>query len=178
MNISLPITNTDQKNTILTILRAFFASVAISLCASIAIPLPFSPVPLVIQNTLVLMIAYKWGHRFALAALSFWVLQGVLGAPVFALGKSGFWHLLGPSGGYIAGYFLAACVTSHLRRKSAFLAYLSGNMAIYLTGWAVLSLYLGVSQAFMLGVLPFIGIDLIKTLAASYLLPTLVSQKG
>lgn len=171
MNISFPIhTLTKQNNQVITLLKAFFASVVIALCASIAIPLPFSPVPLIIQNTLVLMMAHRFGSRFTLTALAFWVMQGMLGAPVFAMGKSGLAHLLGPSGGYIIGYFVAATIVGINRNRSPFYALCLGNLVIYACGWAVLATYVGMMPAFIVGVMPFIAIDGAKNMIASSLL--------
>ena len=88
------------------------ASIAVG--AFIAIPLPFSPVPIVLQNFFILLIALVLGPRMGTASVALYLLVGALGLPVFAGGKGGFAHFFGPTGGYLAGFLLSAWITGAL----------------------------------------------------------------
>ena len=112
-------TNTDMKGiyrlspvyrTVLIALGA--ASIAVG--AFIAIPLPLSPVPIVLQNFFILLIALVLGPRMGTASVALYLLLGALGLPVFAGGKGGLAHFFGPTGGYLAGFLLSAWVTGVL----------------------------------------------------------------
>lgn len=147
------------------------ASCFLGLIAPLAISLPFTPVPIVLQaQTILCMGALLGPQRGALAVLGF-LVQGALGLPVFAGGSSGIVHLFGPTGGYLMGYLFGALVSGYLfaraRKKKAtskalFLSMAAGNGVIYLLGWLQLSYFLGMKQAFLLGILPFIAADLLK----------------
>ena len=146
-------------------------SVLIALCAPISIKFPFTPVPIALAGHLCLALGVILGrNRGALAVLAF-LLQGVIGLPVFALGDSGLLHLLGPRGGYLIGYAAAAYVTGYLiekmRERTAykiFLALAIGNGIIYLLGIPQLSLFIGLKSAILLGMIPFLLVDALKLL--------------
>jgi len=117
-------TNTDMKGiyrlspvyrTVLIALGA--ASIAVG--AFIAIPLPLSPVPIVLQNFFILLIALVLGPRMGTASVALYLLLGALGLPVFAGGKGGLAHFFGPTGGYLAGFLLSAWVTGVLAAGSS-----------------------------------------------------------
>ena len=95
-------------------LRCMLCSLLISIAAPLAIPLPFCPVPIVLQVQLCLFFAAIYGAREGLCIVLLFLLQGALGAPVFAGGTSGFIFLLGPHGGYLIGYALGAFCTGKI----------------------------------------------------------------
>lgn len=145
-------------------------SVLIALAAPISIPLPFTPVPIALQPSLILMLSILLGgKRTALAIIAF-LLQGALGLPVFATCTAGLAALLGCNGGYFLGYIIAAWVTGFLHRsnsiKNILWAMSVGNAVIFLFGAIWLSFFIGGAQAIILGVLPFIFGDIIKLLIA------------
>lgn len=156
------------------VLAVIGGSLLISLLARVSIPLPFSPVPITLQPHACLFLGALLGSRKgALAVLAF-LFQGLIGLPVGALGKCGLSWLIGPTGGYLAGYVLGAFATGYLveRTKNAtprmtILAMTTGNLIIYAFGVLHLSNYLGLQGAIVYGVLPFLIGDLIK-LALTY----------
>ncbi|MBS3904104.1 MAG: biotin transporter BioY [Simkania sp.] len=157
------------------------ASLLISLCAPIAIPLPFTPVPLAIQAQVCLFFGVLLGSkRIALAVMGF-LLQGACGLPVFAKGATGLAYLFGPTGGYLLGYLLGAFITGYLVEKktgertmrSVFLAMAAGNLVIFVLGWLQLSRFIGMNSAVILGVLPFLLGDFLKLCFAGRFLKTL-----
>ncbi|MEW5783918.1 MAG: biotin transporter BioY [Bacillota bacterium] len=159
----------------LAIIALFTALIAI--LAQLAIPLPFSPVPVTGQLVGVLLAGILLGRRDGLLAVSAYLLLGAAGAPVFALGRGGLFTLLGPTGGYLWGFLPAVYFTGRIQEGENVPGLLRTGAAvalglgwIYLCGAAQLSLVMGFSarQALLAGVVPFIPVDLLKAgLAAS-----------
>src|ERR1700736_4125969 len=86
------------------------ASVFVALCARVTVPLPFTPVPLTLQNFGVLLVGLTLGSRCGFAALALYLVEGAVGMPVFnPAGKGGVAQLLGATGGFLLAYpFVAA----------------------------------------------------------------------
>src|SRR5882724_9027937 len=84
-------------------------SVLIAIAAQIAIPLPFTPVPLTMQPLAVLFIGIVLGAGRGAAAATLYLLEGIGGLPVFAQGHGGALWLAGPTAGYLCSYPAAAC---------------------------------------------------------------------
>ncbi len=82
--------------------------------AFIAIPLPLSPVPIVLQNFFILLMALVLGPKMGTASVALYLLIGALGLPVFAGGKGGLAHFFGPTGGYLVGFLFSAWITGTL----------------------------------------------------------------
>ncbi|WP_322801905.1 biotin transporter BioY [Thermoflexus sp.] len=154
-----------------------------ALMARIAIPLPFTPVPITGQTLAVLLTGAALGSRRGALSMAAYVLEGSLGLPVFAGGAAGLKRLTGPTGGYLVGFIAAAFVTGWLAERGwdrrpllAALAMLIGNAVIYLFGlpWLAMFLggFLGPKGALALGLLPFIPGDLLKLFLATLLLPS------
>jgi biotin transport system substrate-specific component len=100
----------------------FAASLFVAICAHIAIPLWFTPVPLTFQTFAVLLIGLTLGSRKGLAALVLYLAEGAAGLPVFnPHGPGGVFQLLGPTGGYLMSYPFAAFLAGYAteRRHSA-----------------------------------------------------------
>ena len=148
----------------------------VSALAQVAVPLPFTPVPLTGQTLGVLLSGIVLGRNRAALAMALYLALGAAGAPVFAGGKLG---LGGPTTGYLLAFPLAAALTGWLAERgwdrkplTAGLAMLTGSLAIFALGAGWLSVSVGgLKQAMILGVLPFVPGDLVKTALASGLLP-------
>ena len=151
------------------------ASLCIALCAPIAIPLPFTPVPLTVQTSLMLLFAALLGPRKAFAAVSLFLLQGLIGLPVFAYGKAGLSVLLGPTGGYLMSYLVVAPLTGWFAGKGKektplclFSSMAIGNLVVLFFGTAWLCQFTGsMGSAFLLGFVPFILGDLLKLIVSA-----------
>ena len=148
-------------------------AVALAVLSNVLIPLPFTPVPISLATFGVLAAAGTLGPVRAGAGAAFFLLGGIAGIPWFA-GEGMGWSF--PTFGYIVGYVLAAVVVGALVRRRTdgralplMGAMLVGSSIIYLTGapWLMLSLGVGVSEAFQMGVLPFLIGDALKSLAAA-----------
>ncbi|MFY1110880.1 MAG: biotin transporter BioY [Methanosarcinaceae archaeon] len=161
--------------------KMVFASLFAAMTAAgayIRIPLFISPVPVTLQTLFVFlagsMLKSKWGTLCMLV----YALLGIAGMPVFTGGASGPGVILGPTGGYIIGFILAAFVIGYLSEKSGKTDYLSnalyigiGLVIVYAMGVAQLALVgkLDLLQAITLGVLPFIPGDLLKLAVAAHI---------
>jgi len=152
-------------------------SALMGLGAQIVVPLPFSPVPVTGQTFAVLLVAASLG-RLGIASVLLYIVEGAVGLPVFAGGAFGVARLVGPTGGYLAGFVLAAlvlawCVDRGFDRRigTALLAMLAAEVAIYACGVLWLARFpLGV-PLLDAGLYPFIPGDLLKLVAAGLALP-------
>ena len=156
------------------------ASLLIALAAQIAIPVPFTPVPLTMQPIAVLLVGVVLGANRGAAAAAAYLLEGMSGLPVFAQGHGGAAWLLGPTAGYLWSYPAAAWIagwfSEHGWGNKRVRAIASMSMAmgvIYIGGWSWLAWMLGPRAAFVAGVAPFLLADLIKVALAAALLPNL-----
>jgi biotin transport system substrate-specific component len=154
------------------------ASIFIALCAQIAIPVPFSPVPITGQTLAVLLTGILLGRKRAGAAILAYLAEGTAGLPVFAGGASGPQHLIGPTGGYLFGFILAAWVCGYLAERGwdrsfwlALLTMIAGKTIIYTCGLLWLSNWVGFHHVLVLGLYPFIPGMLIKIVLATVMLP-------
>ena len=154
-------------------------SLLIALSAQIAVPLPFSPVPVTGQTLAVLLVGALLGSRRGSLAVLVYIAQGMAGLPVFAGGAAGPARLLGPTGGYLVGFVAAAYLVGLLaergwdRRVSTTAAAMAlGNVVIYAVGALWLAVFVaGLVPALTAGVMPFIPGDLVKIAIAALLLP-------
>lgn len=151
----------------------------VAVASQIALPLPFTPVPLSLATFAVLLTGASLGPIRAGLSLGIYVLAGVTGVPVFADFTTGFGF---PSFGYVIGYFAAAVLVGSLASRAAdrnvfhmFATATLGTTVIYLVGapYLALALDLGAGDTFLLGIAPFLIGDLVKALAAALLLPSI-----
>ncbi|MCS7285641.1 MAG: biotin transporter BioY [Anaerolineae bacterium] len=154
-------------------------SIFVALAARIAIPLPFTPVPITGQTLAVLLVGAVLGSKRGALSMLLYLLEGAAGLPVFAGGTGSLHRLLGPTGGYLFGFVAAAFVTGWLAERqwdrrfwSNFLAMLIGNIVIYLFGLPWLARFVGVERVLPLGLYPFIPGDLVKLVIATLSLPS------
>jgi biotin transport system substrate-specific component len=155
------------------------ASLLIALSAQLTIRLPFSPVPFTGQTLAILLVSATLGSWRGTLAVGAYILQGLIGLPVFANGGAGIGHLLGPTGGYLLGFVAMAWVVGKLaergrdrERAKAWLAFLFGEIVLYIIGLIWLSTFVGIQNAITLGLLPFIPGDILKIILAGQILPT------
>jgi biotin transporter BioY len=149
----------------------------LAVSAQLAIPLPFSPIPVTAQTLVVLMQAALLGKERGTAAVGLYLLQGLSGIPVFAGGRAGLSVLLGPTGGYLVGFLAAAYLVGALIEKgwdrgpgTAFAAMAAGNVILYACGLLWLTPFVGPTLVLPLGLYPFIMGDLVKLILAVVLL--------
>lgn len=142
----------------------------VTLAAQFAIPLPGTPVPMTLQPLAVLLVGGWLGSRLGAATMVLYIALGVAGLPVFTptVPLVGMARLLGPTGGYLLAYPIAAFATGALagdgkRWARVVLAVLAGLALIHLGGLAQLWIITGnVAMAARFGTLPFLLGDLLK----------------
>lgn len=157
------------------ILCALFAALC-AILSQIFIPLPFTPVMINLATVAVFIAGGLLGTKAAAASMGVYLLLGLVGIPVFSGFSSGPGVLLGPTGGYIAGYITAAAVTGALSKNSVTLwryclAMLTGALTCYALGtvWYMYITQLSLGSALILCVLPFLPGDALKILLSAYL---------
>lgn len=165
-----------------------FVTVLTAAAAQVSVPLPFTDVPFTFQPMVVLLGGLALGSRLGLASQILYLAAGVVGLPVFAASVTlppGLLRLLGPTGGYLMSYPIAAFVVGYLAERgfdrrylTAFLAMLAGLTVVYASGALWLGFFVGrpavgLATALALGVYPFVVADLMKLLVAASILPGL-----
>ncbi len=154
------------------VLAVALGTAVVAAAAQVSVPLPFGPVPMTLSPLAVLLVGGILGPRGGVAAVAAYVALGAVGLPVYALGLAGPAILLGPTGGYLLAFPVAAGVTGWLAQKGgiglALLAAAAGGVVIHLGGWAQLALITGDPElAFRVGTLPFLPGDVLKVALAA-----------
>ena len=156
------------------------ASAFVAVCAHVALPLYFTPVPLTLQPFAVLLLGLLLSPRLAAVSLVAYLGEGALGLPVFApgiMGASGLAHLFGPTAGYLLAYPVVAMLISfHYRRSrrgflSALVSAGLGSLLILFIGalWLALLTHAPARVVLAQAVLPFLPGDALKVVAAASL---------
>jgi biotin transport system substrate-specific component len=156
------------------------ASLFVALCARVTVPLPFTPVPLTLQNFGVLAVGLLLGSRRGFAALALYLVEGAFGLPVFsqAILGSGITHLLGPTGGFLMAYPLVAFVagyvyeqkSEHTSRRFGWAAVsaVAAEVVLFAGGLSWLAVLThSVSLALRYGLYWFVFAEVIKVLMAA-----------
>jgi len=155
-------------------------SLLIALSAQVAIPLPWTPVPITGQTFAVLLTGALLGPRLGALAMLAYLIEGASGLPFFAAGGSGLQRLLfSPTSGYLLSYPGAALVVGLLAERgwdrrflTAAAAMALGSLVILLGGWAWLARFVSPAAAFQAGVAPFLIGDVVKIALAAAVLPS------
>src|ERR1039458_8132233 len=154
------------------------ASLFVALCARVTVPLPFTPVPLTLQNFGVLAVGLLLGSRRGFAALSLYLIEGAFGMPVFSpsiLGV-GISQILGPTGGFLMAYplvaFVAGWIYEHTAQRFgwAALSAMAAEVVLFAGGISWLAVLThSVSLAIRYGLYWFVFAEVIKVLMAAAL---------
>jgi biotin transport system substrate-specific component len=147
-----------------------------ALASRVAIPVPWSPVPLTGQTFALPLLVGLLGTRGAVASLVLYLAEGAAGLPVFAPLAAG--GMFGPTGGYLLAFPFAAAVTGWLFDRGLVRSYsgrvvaiAAGTLVVFASGAGWLAHFVGVSAALGLGVTPFLIGDGLKTLLAAAVVP-------
>ena len=176
---------------LIQIASVIFVTVLTAAAAQISFPLPFTQVPFTFQPMVVLLGGLVLGSRLGCASQVLYLMAGLIGLPVFAASATlppGPLRLLGPTGGYLMAYPLAAFVTGYLAERgfdkrylTSVAAMVAGLFVVYAIGllWLAFlartvsgSAAIGFSAALMTGAVPFLLPDLIKIAAAAGIVPS------
>jgi len=156
--------------------------------AQVSVPLPFTPVPFTLQPMIVLLGGAVLGARLGMSAQVLYLLAGIAGLPVFAASAvlpQGALRLLGPTGGFLWSYPLAAFVAGALAERGFDRRYLTSVIAmacglavVFACGVTWLALFarpaaIGLDAALRTGFYPFVPADIFKVLIAAAIMPGL-----
>ncbi|MEN8143375.1 MAG: biotin transporter BioY [Gemmatimonadota bacterium] len=160
------ISGTSDSEVLRRIVAVFLFAVLTAIAARIAVPIAALPVPLTLQVVAVLLSGYLLGSRLGFSSQIVYLTLGAVGFPVFVAG-GGAAYLLGPTGGYLAAFPVAAALAGlgHRRhwRLPARLAMLALAVAlIHVMGIAWLQLVTGTTVSFASHVAPFVVGDFLK----------------
>lgn len=153
-------------------------SLAVAVCAHIALPLTFTPVPLTLQPFAVLLLGLLFPPGLAFATMAAYLIEGVAGLPVFtpgALAASGVAHLIGPTGGYLLAYPFAVAWMSKMWRshKRSFvwgmISTAIGDLLILLLGalWLNQLTHSSFEAILQQAVIPFLPGEALKIIVAA-----------
>ncbi len=144
----------------------------LSLSSKVKLYLPYSPVPITLQ-TLVVFLGVAFLREKAVISQIIWIILALLGLPLFSQG-GGFLYLFSPTWGYILGFLVSSLFllkVLFLRRSVCWymLCFFSANIIIYVFGIVGLisTLRISFSEAFIMGILPFVYGDFLKIILAS-----------
>lgn len=171
MHLTLPVARLAQAREALAVV-GFTALMA----ASARFEIPFIPVPFTLQTLVVVLSGWFLGRR-ALASQGLYLGLGVAGLPVFAQGKVGLATLVGPTGGYLVGFLVAAGLIGWFSDRGADrnlftrVAFTAAAQALILSlGFAYLATQVGTTTAWTVGVLPFLAGEAVKLFVAQCVL--------
>jgi len=181
MEITKSVTN--QK-----LLKIFFAIVigSIVLTISSKIKIPFYPVPMTMQTFVVLFLGIAFGSKIALATISLYLLEGILGMPVFSNSPEkgvGLVYFTGPTMGYLIGFLFAAFISGYINLNTKLYLVLFKLIltvsVIYILGILWLGILIGWDKPiFELGAKPFLLAELFKILILSLLAKKIIKIRN
>jgi biotin transport system substrate-specific component len=151
------------------------ASLFVAFCAQVTLPLPFTPVPLTLQNFGVLLVGLALGRRGGFAALVLYLVEGAVGMPVFnPAGRGGVAQLFGPTGGYLLAYPFVAALAGWIMERGrktfarAAVAGLLAEVVLFAAGISWLAVVThSFAQAVRFGLYWFVFAEVIKVMSAA-----------
>ena len=162
--------NSQSKLLIKSLFIIFFGSIILAISSKIKIP--FYPVPMTMQTFVVMFLGISFGYKIALATVTLYLLEGILGLPVFSNSPErgvGLAYFTGPTMGYLLGFLTASFLASLIKKDDnyflIFLKLIFSVSTIYLFGILWLGTVIGWDKPiFELGVMPFLLAELFKIL--------------
>lgn len=153
------------------------ASLFVAVCARVTLPLPFTPVPLTLQNFAVLLVGLTLGSKRGFAAMALYLIEGASGMPVFnPVGPGGVAQLLGPTGGFLLAYPFVALLAGWIMEQGrktfarAATAAVLAEIVLFSGGLAWLAVLThSLAQAARYGLYWFVFAEIIKIMAAAAL---------
>jgi biotin transport system substrate-specific component len=170
------------------LIKSIFAVVlgSILLTISAKVKIPFYPVPMTMQTFVVLLLGLSFGYKIGLSAVGLYLLEGIVGLPVFSNSPErgiGLVYFTGPTMGYLIGFLSACYLTSFVKLNDNFLMIFAkltlAVSTIYLFGIMWLGTLIGWDKPiFSLGVAPFLLAEAFKILLLSLLVKKLIKLKS
>jgi biotin transport system substrate-specific component len=170
----------EKSSLVSQALLAVVGSMIVAVAAHISVPM--LPVPMTLQTMAVLAIGATFGARLGAATLALYAVEGAAGMPVFSPIADGYPGLMGPTGGYIIGFILAAGLVGYLVERGwgrnvgkLFLACIAGAAVLYVPGLLWLGSFVGAEKVFEYGLNPFIMGDTVKAAVVALGVPAVWS---
>ena len=168
--------NLTQSKIIKSLLAIILGSIALTISAKIKIP--FYPVPMTMQTFIVLFLGISLGYKIGLASVGLYLLEGIMGLPVFSNSPEkgiGLLYFTGPTMGYLVGFLTACYLASKIKSDDNFLVVLSklllATSTIYIMGLLWLGILIGWDKPiFALGAKPFLLAEIFKILILTILI--------
>ena len=180
----------NTRSSAVRVAAMLFVTALTAAAAQVSVPLPFTEVPFTFQPMVVLLGGLALGSRPALGSQVLYLMAGIAGLPVFAASATlppGALRLIGPTGGYLMAYPVAAFLAGYLAERgfdrrylTSVVAMLAGLLVIYACGSVWLGLFarsgaqstpMGLQAALVTGIYPFIVADVLKLIVAAGILP-------
>ena len=168
-----------QSSAVRTLLLVVAGTALLTLSAKVNIP--FYPVPMTMQTFAVLVVGMAFGPSLAIATVGLYLLQGVLGLPVFSGTPArgiGWAYMMGQTGGYLLGFLVASGIVGVLAQRGfdrsfgmTLAAMTVGTLIIFIFGFAWLAGLIGMEKAWTFGVEPFLLAAAFKIVLAATALP-------
>jgi biotin transport system substrate-specific component len=160
--------NISQTKLIKSLLAIILGSIALTISAKIKIP--FYPVPMTMQTFMVLFLGVSFGYKIGLASIGLYLLEGIVGLPVFSNSPEkgvGLIYFTGPTMGYLIGFLSASYLASKINNNDNFLLVLAkltvATSTIYILGLLWLGTLIGWDKPiFALGAKPFLLAETLK----------------
>ena len=173
-----------QSQIIKSLLVIFFGSIILAISAKIKIP--FYPVPMTMQTLIVLFLGISFGYKIALGTVGLYLLEGVMGLPVFSNSPErgiGLAYFTGPTMGYLIG-FLSACFLASFTKLDdnyfiIFIKLILSVSTIYILGLIWLGVLIGWDKPiFQLGAIPFLPAEFLKILILTLLTKKIIKLRS
>jgi len=170
------------------IIKSLFAIIlgSIALTISAKIKIPFYPVPMTMQTFVVLFLGLSLGYKIGLASVSLYLLEGIMGLPVFSNSPEkgvGLIYFTGPTMGYLIGFLTATFLASKINNKDNFLFILLklilATSTIYILGLFWLGTLIGWDKPiFELGAKPFLLAEILKIIILTLLTKQIIKIRS
>ena len=167
--------NLTQPKIIKSLLAIVLGSIALTISAKIKIP--FYPVPMTMQTFVVLFLGISLGYKIGLATIGLYLLEGIVGLPVFSNSPEkgvGLLYFTGPTMGYLIGFLIACYLASMIKFEDSYFVILGklvfATSTIYILGLLWLGTLIGWDKPiFVLGAKPFLLAEICKILILAIL---------
>ena len=158
----------SQTQIIKSLLVIFIGSIILAISAKVKIP--FYPVPMTMQTFVVLFLGISFGYKIALATVTLYLLEGIIGIPVFSNSPErgvGLVYFTGPTMGYLIGFLSACFLASYIKNEdnyfTIFMKLIFSVSTIYILGVLWLGTLIGWEKPILeLGVIPFLLAEIFK----------------
>jgi|TARA_B100000795_G_C22736482_1_gene413539 biotin transport system substrate-specific component len=172
-----------NQKTLKYLMVIFLSSLALTLSAKLKIP--FYPIPMTMQTFVVVFLGIAFGYKIGLASVGLYLLEGIIGFPVFANSPEkgvGMLYFTGPTMGYLIGFLLTTFLAGYLNLKTnlflIFMKLIFSVSTIYILGILWLGNLIGWDKPlFELGMAPFLLAELFKILILTFLAKTIVKLR-